>query len=148
MPTFDQIQSRFREFKNQENEYWGHLRESLNTLVEKVGHTLEIPNPRHLRLGALDETGKFEMLHVSIIPATQRNIDFSLQLILSEDESLVPPSKLVTNWSITRENGVIKVFNRFERRTPISFEDAPAAVAMAFARAMENSNPSDYSDIS
>lgn len=146
MATFDQLQSRFREFKTRENEYWDHLRESLNDLVEKAGHALEIPNPRHLRLGVLNEAGAFEAMHVSIMPEAFRRIDFSLQLTISDEESVSPPSKLNTHWSITSKNGVITLFNKHEVRNGISFEDAPAAVALAFERALENSDPFKESD--
>lgn len=147
MITYGKLQSRFNELKNQETEYWGHLRDALESIVERTAQLLAVPNNRTLRLGAIKESGEFETLAPSNIPAVSRELKFALLLVLSETKSETPPSTLETRWTIWREGRELMLSSRTQKISVASYDQAAQFIVHEFGRVLEQSDPFAKTDI-
>ncbi|WP_343583012.1 hypothetical protein [Pseudomonas sp.] len=146
MTTFSDLQARYKELTNHENEYWGHLRECVGEIVNMVAGTLSIPEPRSLRLGVFKESGEFDSMAASILPKKFRSIEFSLLLVLDREERAVPPSTLRVDLVIWREKRNLMIACGTRKMIVTSFDEAASFIVAEFAKVLEDSDPSQQHD--
>lgn len=144
MATYGTFQRRFSELTDLEKQYWELLHEGVGTVFLRLSILLgvRLPAPDKLRLGVVDEAGQFEERDAATIPKNSRQLEFSIELTLSNVKSDFPPNRLVTHWKVTREGADFLLISKNERMTVTDFDKAALAIIKGFSEALEEYDPS------
>lgn len=150
MATYGTLQRRFSELSNLERQYWIGLREGVEGIVHRVSLLLALrpPATENLKIGVVNEAGGFELMSAAEIPQKSRQLEFSLQLTLSEEESEFPPNRLLTHWKVEREQADLYLINKGLRIRVETYDNAAQTIVEEFSKALEAFDSSKKSNIS
>ena len=143
MATYGTFQRRFSELTDLEKQHWDLLYEGVGTIFLRVSILLGLrpPAPEKLRLGVVNEDGKFQERSAEEIPKKSRQLEFSIELSLSDKESEFPPNRLITHWAVTREGTDFMLISNGKKIHITDFDKAAVAVIEGFSEALDEYDP-------
>lgn len=144
MATLGQLQRLFSVVAEEEQRYWSDLIQLVDDLCEQIGVTLGIHHTASelMSIGLVNTDGKFIKASSSRLKRVERDIEFAVQVVLSQQQSLVPPNILISEWLIkqtsvgiqlTSKDGGISLFN--------DVEDVAAHIADVFELMITSHSP-------
>ncbi|MNJ28506.1 hypothetical protein D3C77_230440 [compost metagenome] len=114
MATLGQLQMMYAEIAEQEKRYWSDLVQLVDDLRVRIGVALGV-NSNHselMAIGLVRGDGQFVKAAASQLKRDKRELEFAVQVILSQQASLLPPNVLVSQWSIKQTSAGIQLSNK------------------------------------
>ncbi len=127
MSTLGELQSLYAQVRQEEQNYWKELRATMGDVLHCLAVVLGLDpkSPVLLNLGVINSEGKFCRASIEQLPKNDRTLEFALQIVLSQEPSLVPPNLVETRWSIRETRDGIDLIHSDERVA--RFDDASDA---------------------
>lgn len=150
MTTYRNLLARFENLKAKEAAYWEGLRTVLDDVIDKVFECLAMDEGTkgRLRLGCLNEQNVFCPATLSELPQRFRHIEFALELTLSDQESVIPPSKIITVAKLEgdQEEG-FTLLSSDGREKLQSFNQAADLLIKGFSKKLDSFDPAKRKDL-
>ena len=102
MASLKELQNLYLQVCEEERDYWQELRNTLKDVHRSFAFLLELnpENPILMSIGVINPEGKFIHTDIDQLPKTDRSLEFTLQVILAQVKTEVPPNLISTSWSI------------------------------------------------
>ncbi|UVE47721.1 hypothetical protein KS461_10740 [Pseudomonas chlororaphis] len=136
MPKLGELQRLYEQVRQEEQNYWKELRETLRDVLDGLAQALGLDPklPLFLHLGVINSDGKFCRASIDQLTGQDLYLKFALQVVLSQEASLIPPNVIETEWSLRDTRDGMELIHTGDRVT--SFEDS-AAAAMYVTQVIE-----------
>ena len=144
MSKLVELQKLYETVREEEQNYWIELRQSLENVFNSVSQMLGVDpnNAESFRVGVVNSEGKFMDATLRQLPKNDRSCEFALQLMLSQESSLIPPNFITTEWSARETSEGLELKGKGERLWSFEFpDDAAKYIIGVFEKKISSFSP-------